>query len=72
LARHEITNSERAALVKAARAERDARACWDRSLLDLQRLVRQAHKNGASMRTIADVINRSHSRVQQILKKKLS
>jgi hypothetical protein len=65
--RHEVSTSDQAALAEAAQAEREARARWDASLVELQQAIRQASKNGASLRAIAAMISRSHGRVSEIL-----
>jgi DNA-binding NarL/FixJ family response regulator len=67
--RREVTPSDRAALLRAARSERAARARWDDSLDELEQAIKQASANGASLREIAQLIGRSHGRVRDLVKR---
>ena len=67
--RREATRADLVALKRAARSERAARARWERSLTELERAIKQASTNGASLRAIADAIGRSHGRVRELLRR---
>lgn len=65
--KHEPTPADQAVLVEAARSERAAKTAWEESLAGLERAIKQASGNGASLRTIAAAIGRSHGRVRELL-----
>jgi hypothetical protein len=69
MSRHEPTASDRAALRRAARAERAAKQRWEESLAALEQAIKQASRNGASLRSIASMIDRSHGRVRELLRR---
>ena len=65
--RAELTSARRARLVEQAEraARSEAKATEARS--DLQREIREAHAEGASVRVIAEVVGLSPARVQVVL-----
>jgi hypothetical protein len=65
----DVSVADRRALEEAARVERAARQSWDAALHRLMRLIKQASRNGASLRAIATTIDRSHGRVRELLNK---
>jgi hypothetical protein len=67
--RRDVTEPDRAALLEAARSERAARQSWDESLAELERVIKQASGNGASLRAIAGLIGRSHGRVRELVQR---
>lgn len=67
--RREVIPSDRTALRRAARSERSAKQRWERSLGELEQAIKQAAANGASLRSIATLIDRSHGRVRELLRR---
>lgn len=67
--RRDVSPSDRAALLRAARSERAARGRWDKSLDVLEQAIKQASENGASLRAIASTIGRSHGRVRELVRR---
>jgi hypothetical protein len=69
--RQDVNPKDRSGLEEAARTERAARQAWETALRRLARAIKQAARNGASLRAIATLIGRSHARVRELLHREI-
>jgi Helix-turn-helix domain len=66
--RQDVAPGDVDGLERAAAQERAAREQWNRTLVKLARQIRLASQHGASLRSIASAIGRSHGRVRELLR----
>lgn len=66
--KRDVSETDRAKLLRAVAAERKARETWNGARIFLEDTIRIAVANGASLRSVAKLVDLSHGRVRDIIK----